>query len=75
VYVQYACKQPVSMQPYMAKWRAPFIGLQWLFRTRPTLDRTRCRADHVAYRSPCCAIRTDGGRTCPLDRNLAVSTS
>ncbi|MFE5893041.1 choline dehydrogenase [Streptomyces sp. NPDC056462] len=35
VYVQYASKQPVSMQPYMAKWRAPFIGLQWLFRTGP----------------------------------------
>ncbi|MGW6735350.1 choline dehydrogenase [Streptomyces sp. NPDC055013] len=35
VYVQYACKEPVSMQPYMAKWRAPFIGLQWLFRTGP----------------------------------------
>ena len=35
VYIQYACKQPVSMQPYMAKWRAPFIGLQWLFRKGP----------------------------------------
>ncbi|TKA08699.1 choline dehydrogenase [Actinacidiphila oryziradicis] len=35
VYVQYACKQPVSMQPYMAKWRAPFIGFQWLFRKGP----------------------------------------
>lgn len=23
------------MQPYMAKWRAPFIGLQWLFRKGP----------------------------------------
>ncbi|GGV03574.1 choline dehydrogenase [Streptomyces filipinensis] len=35
VYVQYACRQPVSMQPYMAKWRAPFIGLQWLFGKGP----------------------------------------
>ncbi|WP_328417091.1 choline dehydrogenase [Streptomyces violaceus] len=35
VYIQYACKRPVSMQPYLAKWRAPFIGLQWLFRTGP----------------------------------------
>ncbi|NEE20587.1 choline dehydrogenase [Streptomyces sp. SID7499] len=35
VYIQYGCKQPVSMQPYLAKWRAPFIGLQWLFRTGP----------------------------------------
>jgi choline dehydrogenase len=30
VYIQYACTQPVSMQPYLAKWRMPFIGLQWL---------------------------------------------
>lgn len=35
VYVQYACTQPVSMQPYLAKWRYPFIGLQWLFRKGP----------------------------------------
>lgn len=39
VYIQYACKQPVSMQPYLAKWRAPFIGLQWLFRTGPAATR------------------------------------
>ena len=32
VYVQYACKQPVSMQPALAKWKRPFIGAQWLFR-------------------------------------------
>jgi choline dehydrogenase len=31
VYVQYACKQPVSVQPALAKWRRPFIGAQWLF--------------------------------------------
>ncbi|MCQ4043343.1 choline dehydrogenase [Streptantibioticus rubrisoli] len=31
VYVQYGCKQPVSMQPYL-KWRyRPWIGFQWLF--------------------------------------------
>ncbi|MFF4422427.1 choline dehydrogenase [Streptomyces sp. NPDC001549] len=35
VYVQHACKQPVSMQPYLAKWRAPLIGLQWLLRKGP----------------------------------------
>ncbi|MEU4092121.1 choline dehydrogenase [Streptomyces sp. NPDC026673] len=35
VYVQYACTRPVSMQPYLAKWRYPFIGLQWLFRKGP----------------------------------------
>ncbi|WP_367281778.1 choline dehydrogenase [Ilumatobacter sp.] len=35
VYIQYACKQPVSMQPHLAMWRAPWIGLQWLARRGP----------------------------------------
>ena len=35
VYVQYACKQPVSMAPHLAHWRKPWIGLQWLFRRGP----------------------------------------
>jgi choline dehydrogenase len=35
VYIQYSCTQPVSMQPYLAKWRMPFIGLQWLMRRGP----------------------------------------
>ncbi len=35
VYIQYACKEPVSMQPHLAKWRAPWIGFQWLFRKGP----------------------------------------
>ena len=35
VYVQYACKQPVSMQPNLAYWRRPWIGLQWLARRGP----------------------------------------
>ncbi len=35
VYIQYACKQPVSMQPNLAKWRRPLIGLQWLARRGP----------------------------------------
>ncbi|MEX0834251.1 MAG: choline dehydrogenase [Actinomycetota bacterium] len=31
VYVQYACKRPVSVAPYM-KWRyRPWVGFQWLF--------------------------------------------
>jgi choline dehydrogenase len=31
VYIQYACKQPVSVAPYMQwRWR-PLVGLQWLF--------------------------------------------
>ena len=35
VYIQYACKLPVSMQPSLQKWRMPIIGLQWLFRKGP----------------------------------------
>ena len=35
VYIQYSCTQPVSMQPYLAKWRMPIIGLQWLARRGP----------------------------------------
>ena len=31
VYVQHACKQPVSVQPAMKMWRRPFIGAEWLF--------------------------------------------
>ena len=31
VYVQHACKQPVSMQPSLQKWRWPLIGAEWLF--------------------------------------------
>ena len=31
VYIQHACIQPVSIAPGMKKWRAPFIGAQWLF--------------------------------------------
>ncbi|MFE0357142.1 choline dehydrogenase [Streptomyces nigra] len=35
VYIQHACTQPVSLQPYLAKWRAPLVGLQWLLRRGP----------------------------------------
>jgi choline dehydrogenase len=31
VYVQYACTQPVSVQPALKKWRRPEIGARWLF--------------------------------------------
>jgi len=31
VYIQYACKLPVSVAPGMKMWRRPFIGAQWLF--------------------------------------------
>ena len=35
VYIQHTSKKPVSMQPYLANWRKPWIGLQWLFRRGP----------------------------------------
>jgi choline dehydrogenase len=31
VYVQYACKQPVSMYPALKWYNRPWIGFQWLF--------------------------------------------
>jgi len=34
VYVQHACKQPVSLNPNLAFWRRPFIGAAWLFLRR-----------------------------------------
>jgi choline dehydrogenase len=35
VYIQYSSKQAVSMQPYLAWWRKPIIGLQWVFGRGP----------------------------------------
>jgi choline dehydrogenase len=34
VYVQYSCKQPVSLQPQLKMWRRPFIGAHGLFLRR-----------------------------------------
>ena len=34
VYVQYACKRPVSLFPALKWWRQPWIGAQWLFGRR-----------------------------------------
>src|SRR2546421_3018202 len=31
VYVQYSCRQPVSVAPALQPWRRPLIGAQWLF--------------------------------------------
>ena len=31
VYIQYACKKPVSMSPALKWWNKPLIGYQWLF--------------------------------------------
>ena len=35
VYVQHACKQPVSLNPNLKLHKRPWIGLQWLFRRGP----------------------------------------
>jgi choline dehydrogenase len=32
VYVQYACKKPVSLFPSLRPWKQPMIGFDWLFR-------------------------------------------
>ncbi|MCG3400468.1 choline dehydrogenase [Staphylococcus massiliensis] len=34
VYIQHACKQPVSMQPSLDKLKMPLIGLNWIFRRK-----------------------------------------
>ena len=34
VYVQWACKKPVSLYSALSPWRAPKIGFHWLFRRR-----------------------------------------
>ncbi len=31
VYIQWACKKPISEYPSLNPWRAPFIGFKWLF--------------------------------------------
>ncbi len=31
VYIQHACRQPVTQQPSLQLWRRPWIGMQWLF--------------------------------------------
>ncbi len=55
VYIQHASRQPVSLQPYLARWRMPWIGLQWLFRSGPATSNhfeggafVRSN-DHVGY--------------------------
>ena len=35
VYIQHSATQPVSMAPMLAKWRRPWIGMQWLARRGP----------------------------------------
>jgi choline dehydrogenase len=56
VYVQYACTQPVSMQPALKWYNKPWIGLEWvLFRKGPAATNHFeaggfiCSNDDVAY--------------------------
>lgn len=56
VYVQHVCTQPVSMQPALSRWRAPWIGLQWLLWRRGPAATNHFEAggfvrgnDRVAY--------------------------
>ncbi len=35
VYIQYNCKEPVSIQPNLKFWKRPLLGLAWLFRRGP----------------------------------------
>lgn len=56
VYVQYACKKPVSLFPALKWWRQPWIGAQWLFGRRGIGASNHFEAggfirsnDHVAY--------------------------
>ena len=34
VYIQHACLQPVSMQPYLSRWRQPWVGMEWIVARR-----------------------------------------
>ena len=56
VYVQYACKQPVSLFPSLKWWRKPGIGYRWLFHREGTGASNHFEAggfirsnDEVAY--------------------------
>lgn len=56
VYVQYACKQPVSLYPSLRMWNQPKLGLDWLLFKRGICASNHFEAggfirsnDHVAY--------------------------
>jgi len=34
VYLQHSCLQPVSIAPWLKKWKAPYIGAEWLLLNR-----------------------------------------
>ena len=82
VYVQYACTQPVSVQPALKKWRKrPFIGAQWLFfRSGPGATNhfeaggfVRSN-DDVAYPEPDVPLPADR-RSATTARRLRASTA
>jgi choline dehydrogenase len=72
VYVQHACKQPVSMQPMLKGWNKLWVGFQWLFLRRGPAATNHFEAggfvrsnDDVLYPNlmlhfPPLAIRYDG---------------
>jgi choline dehydrogenase len=56
VYVQYACKQPVSMYPAMQWYNKPMVGYKWLFHRKGAASTNHFEAggfirsnDDVAY--------------------------
>ncbi len=56
VYVQYGCKQPVSMAPALKWYNKPYIGYQWLFHKKGAAATNHFEAggfvrsnDEVAY--------------------------
>lgn len=56
VYIQYACKKPVSVSPALKWWNKPKIGLQWLFARKGLASTNHFEAggfirsnDDVAY--------------------------
>jgi len=76
VYVQHACRRPVSMAWALARWRRPWIGLQWLLRGGPGATnhfeaggfvRSNPSVDepNVMFHFLPLAIRYDGTRSVP----------
>jgi choline dehydrogenase len=76
VYVQHACRRPVSMAWALARWRRPWIGFQWLLGSGPGATnhfeaggfvRSNEHVSHpnVMFHFLPVAIRYDGSRSVP----------
>lgn len=76
VYVQHACRRPVSMAWALARWRRPWIGLQWLLRSGPgttnhfeaggfVCSDAHVKQPNVMFHFLPLAIRYDGTRPVP----------